>query len=139
MKKFKKKPDINIDTIIKKPDINMDTIIGIPLKFRAWSKKNKKMSFYKNDEIFNFICNNKIKISQKEIIITQYTGINTKDWKEIYVGDIVYWPHIDDEDCIGEIVIWDKEEKSFVCDKPNGDLGSWLDSLCLIKGNIFEN
>jgi len=117
-------------------NITVNNIVGMPLKFRAWSVKDKTMSYHQATEIFDFIYNNHTAISQREIIITQYTGYNSKNGKDIYIGDIVYWDHIDNN--LDEIVIWDTEDAVFVCDCPNGDLGSWLDTDCLIKGNIFE-
>ena len=116
--------------------ITVTNIVGVPLMFRAWFTKDKIMKFYKSTEFFDFVYTNYKEISKYKIIISQYTGVNSKDGQQIYVGDIVYWDDFKDSP---EIVIWTETEKSFVCDYPDGSPGSWLDDQCLIKGNIFEN
>ena len=51
----------------------------IKIKFRAWEKDLKKMF-----QSFTIIPEN-----EKNVILMQYTGQKDKNWKEIYVWDIV--------------------------------------------------
>lgn len=130
------------------------------IKFRAWDKKSKKMravesigfgaiSIYeKGYPVCNMLGHDII--NQKAIIVhrdspyfelMQYTGLNDKNDKEIYEGDIVALDSL-----AGFVVEYDNENARFILngehkDKDYGHCGFHLYAQKEIEiiGNIYEN
>ena len=122
------------------------------IKYRAWDKENKMMIFkfdkpnvFANRNGWELSLGNLPDIGQSkciETILMQYTGLNDKNGKEIYEGDIVNWN--------------EKELMKQGLEKVVGTIAYWIDgftvetktvnySLCgrygsiEIIGNIYEN
>ena len=116
-------------------------------KFRVWDKKYKR--FLDGGEvIFDLYNNNTCEIvinelgydntidRQSDFIVMQYTGINDKNGKEIYEGDIIK----NNPDGDISVVYFDEEELQF-CTKNNiycqCPLFTFYDFE--IIGNVYEN
>lgn len=101
------------------------------IKFKAWDKENKKM--LKHHEInFNWLQTGDFDY----FIPMQYTGLNDKNKKPIYEGDILSMHNGQ----YNSQVIWDTD--GYVADHiGNGgseSITTWIED-CEIIGNIYEN
>lgn len=118
------------------------------LKFRVWSKLLKEFAIDTEDGYFGQtedFGNGEFTIfSGEDEIIQQFTGLKDKNGKEIYEGDIVRWPKMDDIDAI---VVWDHKNLSFSFEWPVKDKrkNSYREPMTndkpkyFVIGNIFEN
>ncbi|MDO8609372.1 MAG: YopX family protein [bacterium] len=122
------------------------------LKFRAWDIKTKKFiatDFHILGEVMCFglieqyidenMCGAENSLDRwNDIVITQFTGLQDKNKKDIYEGDIVkgydkdYQPKSEKFSYIGEITY----ENSYFCLSP---FKLFILSDLDILGNIFEN
>jgi hypothetical protein len=105
------------------------------IKFRAWDKEHKKMIYEIPLATVNFYGSLEEFFKYTELM--QYTGLEDKNGKEIYEGDILFNPN--DRYEYYE-VRWNSKEACFEL----GDDGSLMSKYGLasfwgISGNIYEN
>lgn len=107
------------------------------IKFRAWDVLNKKMLSW--GEVFDLPAWEIFPGTpeQRAFEVMQYTGVNDKNGKEIYEGDIFQFSNGN----LGEI-IWSNLRAGFDVACSNAmpeELDRTLASSCEIVGNIYEN
>ncbi len=109
------------------------------LKFRVWCEDRKEMldiqrHSFKTGKSMPYGWNMQYEFDA----IMQYTGLEDKNGKEIYEGDIVIaYNEYCDTICKGKIV-WDKWECGFSIKGAEPTFIGWYPSLEVI-GNIYEN
>lgn len=98
------------------------------IAFRAWDKKNKIMNKLQPKELEN-------------IILMQYTGLQDKNGKEIYEGDVVKWfsnrvekAIVQFSNGIFQLKIQEPENDDYYMDI----LYNWTNTIEVI-GSIYEN
>jgi hypothetical protein len=115
------------------------------IKFRAWDKENKKMMkvsslSLENKEIAVRENGTYHFFRMKNLELMQYTGLNDKNDKEIYEGDILFFR----DENTKYVVVWQDAAfiiKSIEIRKYSEEM-CWLDDTeicCEIVGNIYEN
>lgn len=105
------------------------------IKFRAWDKREGRMIYRPNIPI---PCT-----SESDLyILLQYVGLNDKNGKEAYEGDIVKYDLRELKDCPPDVgfIEWMIYHARFaISDKNNNyyelKVGLWIE----IIGNIYEN
>lgn len=132
------------------------------IKFRAWDKKDKKM--YKVAHMSNLLTVGQyvtvrknedgaiIKIErdleEDEYSLMQYTGINDKNGKEIYEGDVLLYLNpfivkgkLDHIENIKNVVEWDSILAGFgpFCHYDSDCQEYYPIDKCEVIGNIYEN
>ena len=121
------------------------------IKFRAWLKEDKKMENVKTmdftDKTIRCLKKNEFinayllrRVSFDDVELMQYTGLNDKNDKEIYEGDILFFR----DENTKYVVVWQDAAfiiKSIEIRKYSKEM-CWLDDTeicCEIVGNIYEN
>ena len=121
------------------------------IKFRAWLKEEKKIvnvetidftdksiQYLEKSEIINAYLLRRVSFDDVELM--QYTGLNDKNDKEIYEGDILFFR----DENTKYVVVWQDAAfiiKSIEIRKYSEEM-CWLDDTeicCEIVGNIYEN
>ena len=115
------------------------------IKFRAWDKENKKMMkvsslSLENKEIAVRENGTYHFFRMKNLELMQYTGLNDKNDKEIYEGDILFFR----DENTKYVVVW--QDTAFIIKsieiRKYSEKMCWLDDTeicCEIVGNIYEN
>lgn len=106
------------------------------IKFRVWDKLNKEMN---NIEFINFqerraYKNDVSYLNFNDTELMQYTGLNDKNGKEIYEGDILFETFREEY----FKVVFENGSFRAEVDEYSLDLEDYA-NICEVVGNIYEN
>ena len=108
------------------------------IKFRAWNALNKKMLDW--GDIFHLPAWEIFPGTpeQRPFNIMQYTGMEDKNGREIYEGDIIKYDDVNGE-AHTQVIRYDDENGAFCCDRRA--LVDHFDCMweAEVIGNIYEN
>ena len=118
------------------------------IKFRAWLKEDKKMAnietmdftdksiqYLKRSEIINAYILRRESFDDVELM--QFTGVNDKNGKEIYEGDIVVLNNIENDNMC--IVRYEHSSYRLEGWSLREDLSNVEDRFLEVVGNIYES
>lgn len=106
------------------------------IKFRAWVKTDKQMSYPAN--LYDIIMGSSDfsidppEDEEKEVIVMQYTGLKDKNGVEIYEGDLMF-----DGEEVGQI-LFQNGQFLYKDSTVYHELFEVADG-CEVSGNIYEN
>ena len=101
------------------------------IKFRAWDKRAKEYPSISIPELFN-----------GDLLLEQYTGLNDRNGKEIYEGDILEFMDAPGLGYGKATVIWYTDRASFFVENDDIDIFDYLFDMfdySQIIGNIHED
>ena len=113
------------------------------IKFRAWNKQRKEMFEVANIDFKEkkvTLVNGIIRLSNvifDDVKLMQYTGLNDKNGKEIYEGDIVVLNNIENDNMC--IVRYEHSSYRLEGRSLREDLSNVEDRFLEVVGNIYEN
>lgn len=116
------------------------------IKYRVWDKRDKRMyDWEKIKDLFSFD-----EMEHDDLVWQQYTGLNDRNDREIYGGDIVRVNHDDGYETIGQVE-WGLSSKwfgtypAFAIAELESEINSFAEIFDTgqytieVIGNIYEN
>ena len=113
------------------------------IKLRSYNEAHKKFYYFKNGRYYNNIsCNKEHELKDGKPFdwnnAEEFTGINDKNFAEIYEGDIIKYftgqlMHIS----VHRVVKWDKEKIKFNFGVMND--AAYIMYNVVVIGNIYDN
>ena len=109
------------------------------IKFRAWNKQTRRMEDVRQINFFDseMLNGNSEWYSLRHIELLQHTGLNDKNGKEIYEGDIVVLNNIENDNMC--IVRYEHSSYRLEGWSLREDLSNVEDRFLEVVGNIYEN
>jgi len=108
------------------------------IKFRAWNENIKWMSKpFTFGQVLNF-HDQIIKSLSSEEVLMQYTGLNDKNGKEIYFGDVLATSN-DNSQPFTEYDIWSKEEYGYTVVLENKEELGICYSNWSVENDLMDN